>query len=105
MTSSLTVLKAVISRVSFDCGSLEIVGPRRAHEVSARLIEALMRILSEELDFNLQSYGSVTWKSKKLSKGAEADGCYYAKNAHDVRGKLEFDLEPTRRLTLWLRSI
>src|SRR5207237_1243772 len=51
-------------RVSYDCGRLEIVSPARPHGIYASMIEYLVRILSEELDFDLQGYGNATWRKK-----------------------------------------
>ena len=58
-------------RVSYDCGRLEIMSPLPEHEEYGRFIEGLVRILSEELDLKVQSYGSATWKRQRLAKGAE----------------------------------
>ena len=80
-------------RVSYDCGRLEIMSPLPEHEEYARFIESLVRILSEELDLKVQSYGSATWKRQKLARGAEPDGCYYVRNAGRVIGKRRFDLD------------
>ena len=80
-------------RISYDCGNLEIMSPLPEHEEYGRFIDALVRILAEELDQNVQSYGSATWKRQKLAKGAEPDCCYYVKNADRVIGKRKFDLE------------
>ena len=80
-------------RVSYDCGRLEIMSPLPEHEEYGRFIEGLVRILSEELDLKVQSYGSATWKRQRLAKGAEPDCCYYVRNAGRVIGKRKFDLE------------
>ena len=80
-------------RVSYDCGRLEIMGPLPEHEEYGRFIEGLVRILSEELDLTVQSYGGATWKRQKLAKGAEPDCCYYVRNAAHVIGKRRLDLE------------
>jgi Uma2 family endonuclease len=80
-------------RVSYDRGRLEIMSPRPEHEEYARFIEGLVRVLSEELRLNVQSYGSATWRRQKVARGAEPDGCYYVANAARVIGKREFDLD------------
>jgi len=80
-------------RVSYDCGKLEIMSPLPEHEEYARVIEGLVRILSEELDLTVQSYGGATWKRQRLAKGVEPDCCYYVKNADRVIGKRKFELD------------
>ena len=80
-------------RVSYDCGRLEIMSPLPEHEEYARFIEGLVRILSEEFDLTVQSYGGATWRRQKLAKGAEPDCCYYVRNAGRVIGKRKFDLD------------
>jgi len=80
-------------RVSYDCGRLEIMSPLGEHERDARVIDALVRIVSEVLDLKLENYGSATWKRRRLAKGVEPDACYYVANAECVIGKRKFDLE------------
>jgi Uma2 family endonuclease len=80
-------------RVAYDCGKLEIVSPLPEHEEFAELVTDLVRILSDELDLKVQTYGRATWKRRSLKKGAEADACFYVANAGRVSGKRKFDLE------------
>ena len=80
-------------RVTYDNGRLEIVSPSSKHEEYLAVIEALVRILAEELSLRVQSYLGTTWKRRSLKKGVEADACYYVQNAHRVRGKGKIDLE------------
>lgn len=80
-------------RVSYDRGKLEIMSPLPEHEEYARLIDALVRTISEALDLKLQCYGGATWKRQRLARGVEPDSCYYVANADRVIGKRKFDLE------------
>ena len=80
-------------RVSYDCGKLEVMSPPQEHEMIARLIDAMVRIYAEELDLNVDSYGSTTWKRESVGRGVEPDACYYVENAALVIGKRQFDLE------------
>jgi len=80
-------------RVIYDNGRLEIVSPSSRHEKYSTVIEALVRILSEELSLDVESYGGTTWKKRSLKKGIEADACYYVKNARRVSSKDKLDLE------------
>src|SRR5215471_16188552 len=80
-------------RVTYDRGRLEVVSPRPDHEVYARLFDALLRVVADELDIDLDGYGSATWRSKTLQKGAEPDGCYYVSSARLLKDRLHIDLE------------
>jgi Uma2 family endonuclease len=80
-------------RVAYDCGRLEVVSPLSKHAAYSAMIEALVRIISDELDLKVQAYGCTTWKRRSLAKGVEADACYYITNADRVSGKVELDLE------------
>lgn len=80
-------------RVSYDRGKLEIMTPLPEHEEYARFIDLLVYVMAEELDLKLQSYGSATWKRRRLARGVEPDACYYVANADRVIGKREIDLE------------
>ena len=80
-------------RVSYDRGKLEIMTPLPEHEEYARFIDLLVYVVAEELDLKLQSYGSATWKRRRLARGVEPDACYYVASADRVIGKREIDLE------------
>src|SRR5262245_30255814 len=80
-------------RVAYDCGRLEVVSPLSRHAAYSAIIEALVRIISDELDLKVEAYGCTTWKRRSLEKGVEADVCYYVANADRVSGKVELDME------------
>lgn len=74
-------------RVSYDEGRLEIMSPLPEHERYKEFILQLARVISEELDIPMESFGSTTWKRRKFRKGNEPDTCFYVANAHRVIGK------------------
>ena len=80
-------------RVSYDDGKLEIMSPLPEHDKAAKLMERVAYFAAEQLGLDIESYGSATWKSQKLGKGAEADACFYVGNAGRIGGKKRFDLE------------
>jgi Uma2 family endonuclease len=80
-------------RVSFDSGRLEIVSPSSKHERYGEFINDLVRAYADACDSELDKLGHTTWKRKALSKGAEADGCYYIRNFERIRSKETIDLE------------
>ena len=80
-------------RVSYDGGRLEIVSPSANHEKYAEFINDLVRAYADALDLELEKLGHTTWRRKALDKGAEADACYYVRNAERIIGKRTINLE------------
>ena len=80
-------------RVTYDQGKLEIMSPLSEHEALKESIARLVHVLCEELDLNLESYGSTTWKRKRDAKGTEPDACFYIANADRIIGKRKIDLD------------
>ena len=80
-------------RFNYDSGRLEVVSPLPEHEFYGRLISGLMRIISEELQVEIEDYGCSTWKRKSLSKGAESDACFYVGGSERINDRLHIDLE------------
>jgi Uma2 family endonuclease len=79
-------------RVTYDRGRLEIMSPLREHEALKEFVLSLVRILAEELDVDLESCGSTTFKKKAEAKGTEPDTCFYVANAGRIIGKRTADL-------------
>jgi Uma2 family endonuclease len=74
--------------LTYDRGILEITMPLELHEFAARMIELFVRILVEELGFNLKTMGSTTLNYPDLDRGAEPDNAYYIQNQARVTGKV-----------------
>jgi Uma2 family endonuclease len=79
-------------RVTFNDGSLEMMAPLPLHERWKSRIGRLVEALSEELDIEIETLGSTTFRRDDLEKGLEPDECYYVQHAAAVHGKDEFDL-------------
>src|SRR4051812_43516727 len=79
-------------RLTYDQGTLEIMSPLPIHELYKKLIDRLVSTLVEELDWNMASYGSTTFKSRKRERGLEPDECYWIQNESTVRGQDILDL-------------
>src|SRR5215210_278835 len=81
-------------RFFYDRGELEIVSPSFEHEQIARVIALLVEELAVELDIDVVSAGSTTFKREDFSRGFEPDASFYfAANASRVRGKRRLDLD------------
>lgn len=79
-------------RVTFDNGSLEMMAPLPLHERRKKYIARMIELLCVELDIEIDTLGSTTFRREDLAKGLEPDECYYTQHADDVRGKKELDL-------------
>ena len=80
-------------RVRYDCGRLEILSPSASHERYAWLIDLMVFVFCETRGLECHGFRQTTWKRKSVSKGLEADACYYIRNAEFVRGNNRIDLE------------
>lgn len=86
-------------RVFYDQGRMEIMSPVSMHERPKNVINRLISALSDELDIDIESLGSTTYKEEMLARGAEPDDSFYIQNADAVMGKdenvdLAFDPPP-----------
>ena len=79
-------------RMTYDRGVLEIMAPSKLHEQVKGLIGRMVEVFTEELNIDIESVGSTTFKREDLERGFEADECYYIQHAVEVRGKDEIDL-------------
>jgi len=79
-------------RLTYDNGILEIWMPKPPHERYKKFLARLIEIITEELETEICSLGSCTWRRPDLAKGVEADECYYIQNEAVIRGRMEIDL-------------
>ena len=79
-------------RLTYDGEYLQIMSPLVEHENNNWFISRLIFIMSEELDLNIKSVGSLTLKRDDIKKGIEPDACFYLKNEPLVRNKQYIDL-------------
>lgn len=78
-------------RLSYDCGRLIIVSPKREHEFFKLFIGKMSQVIAEELGLEVEAMGATTLRRKKLGRGVEPDESFYVQNAAYVIGRLEFD--------------
>lgn len=69
------------------------MSPSVEHEFDNRLLERLVVVLTEELDLNLQSGGSTTFRRRSKKKGIEPDNCHWIANEPRIRGKRRISLK------------
>jgi Uma2 family endonuclease len=82
-----------VPRLTFDCGVLELMSPKREHENIACLAGRIVETYSEVKNIDVISLASVTVKRSDLSKAFEADESYYVANAVRLLAKKELDFE------------
>jgi Uma2 family endonuclease len=79
-------------RIFYDEGRMEITAPTPAHERAKNMLIALVYALRDELDVDIESLGSTTFRSKAKAKGFEPDGCFYVEHfAAALRMEDEFN--------------
>jgi Uma2 family endonuclease len=79
-------------RVTYDRGEMEVMTLSQKHENRKTVLARFVEALTEEMNIDLASFGSMTWRREDLKKGLEADECYYIEHEPLVRGQEEIDL-------------
>lgn len=79
-------------RMTYDRGTLEIMSPSSEHERYNRTAAQIVEELAVEMDLNIDSLGSTTFRREDIDRGFEPDSCFYIQNAARVRGKKRIDL-------------
>lgn len=82
-----------VPRFSYDRGEMEIMSPSFEHEAVADIIVSLVAELSVELEIDLASARSTTFRREDLERGFEPDGSFYFRNIGGMRGKRDVDLD------------
>ncbi len=78
--------------ITYNNGTLELMSPSRKHEHVAEILGVLVRTLAMELDIEISSAGSTTFRREDLAKGLEPDRCFYIQNEAAVRAHDDIDL-------------
>ena len=79
-------------RVFYDRGRMEIVSPKPIHGRHIEILRTLLRVVSDQLDIDIESLGSTTLKRQMREAGAEPDASFYVQNAAIIHGYLDLDL-------------
>jgi Uma2 family endonuclease len=79
-------------RMTYDRGTLEIMSPSSEHERYNRTVAQIVEELAVELDVNIDSLGSTTFRREDIDRGFEPDSCFYIRNVSHARGKKRIDL-------------
>jgi Uma2 family endonuclease len=79
-------------RMTYDQGDLEIMSPSHLHERYSYLIGRLIDVWTEELNIDIKSCRTMTFKREDLDRGLEPDNCYYVQNERRMRRTMKLDL-------------
>jgi Uma2 family endonuclease len=77
---------------AYDNGFLEVEMPLSKHEIPIQILTDLVKTICIELEIDIKSVGSTTFRKRAKTKGCEPDSAFYIQNESFVRGKLELDL-------------
>jgi Uma2 family endonuclease len=80
------------TRLTYDRGMLEIMGPLPEHEEWNRTIALLVEVLAEEMRIDVRNFGSTTFRRADLARGFEPDSCFYIQHETNISGKSTIDL-------------
>lgn len=78
--------------IFYDRGRMEIMTPTSGHERAKMVVHSLVMALSDELDVDVESLGSTTYKAETRTRGAEPDDSFYIQNAFRIIGREDIDL-------------
>ena len=79
-------------RVNYYKGSLEAMSPLPEHEDYKSFVQDLVRLLTFNLELDLETRGSTTYRQHQQDSGAEPDTSFYVQHAAAVIGKRKLDL-------------
>lgn len=79
-------------RLTYDRGNLEIMTPSAPHEKYKKILGRFVESVSDELNVEICSLGSLTCRREDLARGLEPDQCYYIENEDVVWDKEQIDL-------------
>ncbi|MEZ2230775.1 Uma2 family endonuclease [Microcoleus sp.] len=79
-------------RLTYDRGTLEIMTPSAPHEGNKQILGRFVETVTEELNVEIRSLGSLTCRREDLERGLEPDQCYYIENEENIRSLNQINL-------------
>jgi Uma2 family endonuclease len=80
-------------RMTYDQGELEIMSLSPTHEIKKSVLRRLVCSLTEELEIDIVSGGSMTCRNEQMQRALEPDECFWIAHEPDVRGREDIDLD------------
>ena len=89
-------------RMTYNQGQLEMMAPSKRHEHFGYFLGRLIDVWTEELNIDVQSCRTMTFKREDLLRGLEPDNCYYIAHESAIRNKeeLDFTVDPPPDLAI-----
>ena len=78
-------------RMTYNQGILEMMAPSKRHEHFGYFLGRLIDIWTEEMNINVQSCRTMTFKREDLLRGLDPDNYYYITHELAIRNKNEID--------------
>jgi len=89
-------------RLTYDRGNLEIMTPSAPHEKYKKILGRFVESVSDELNVEICSLGSLTCRREDLARGLEPDQCYYIENENvDLVVEIDVTSSSIDRLSLY----
>jgi Uma2 family endonuclease len=80
-------------RVTYDRGEMEVMSLSSEHEKEKKTLGRFMDVLSEEMEIEISSFGSMTCRNEGMQRALEPDECYWIRHEARVRGRKHIDLD------------
>ncbi|NJL49757.1 MAG: Uma2 family endonuclease [Leptolyngbyaceae cyanobacterium SM2_5_2] len=71
-------------RMTYLEGTLKLMTTSPEHERLKTILARLIEAFAEELDLDLNGYGSATFRKEAAARGLEPDECYCLRELHEV---------------------
>jgi Uma2 family endonuclease len=79
-------------RLTYDRGTLEIMGPLHEHESDIDMLGRFVVVLTEERGLPIKAGRSTTFRRRRMRRGLEPDHSWWVTHEPQVRGKRHIDL-------------
>jgi Uma2 family endonuclease len=79
-------------RLNYDGVNLEFMSTSLEHESAKTLLGRLLETLTEEMDIDVKSGGSLTCRRQDREGGFEPDECYWIEHEAQMRSREDIDL-------------
>jgi Uma2 family endonuclease len=79
-------------RINYDGVNLEFMSTSLEHESAKIRLGRMLEALTEEMDIDVMSGGSLTCRRQDRERGFEPDECYWIEHEAQMRGREDIDL-------------
>jgi len=89
-------------RVTYDRGEMEFMTLSPKHEHRKKRLGRFVETMTEEMNIEIASFGSMTCRREDLERGLEADELYWIEHEAEVRDRdeIDFTIDPPPDLAL-----